>query len=136
MSINLPSTNLAKATAAWGDDMPRWVRLLASACDKATQRAVADRIRAAGFDCSSGTVSRLINCAYPASYSEPERAVLAVYSGDEVGCPLYGPIPLASCIRNRRRKGAPLNSVHHQYAATCPDCPNNTDAAHAEEAAL
>lgn len=125
MSLNL--SNIDRARAAWGEAPPRWMILLATACDKASQRAVADRITSAGFACSSGTISKLINRKYPASYAEPERAVLAVFGGDDVICPLYGPIPLASCIRARRRKGLPQNYAHHQFAAACPDCPNNTD---------
>lgn len=129
MSVNLFDTNMARSLGAWGDDAPRWVILLATACDRASQRAVADRIADAGFACSSGTISKLINRKYPASYAEPERAVLAVYGGDDVICPLYGAIPLASCIRARRRKAPPQNYAHHQYAAACPECPNNTDGA-------
>lgn len=127
MELNQPETNVARATAAWGKDMPRWVRLLAGACDASSQRIVAERIEASGFRCSSATISRLINRKYPASYQEYEQAVLAVYSGDGVECPIFGPIPLSSCIRNRRRKAPPINYAHHQYAANCPTCRNNTD---------
>lgn len=127
MSLNPNSTNLERARAAWGDDLPRWVSLLAAACDRTSQRTVAERIESAGFRCSSGMISRLINRKYPASYAEPERAVLAVYGGDDVPCPLFGPIPLSSCIRSRRRKGPPRNPAHHKYAAACPTCVNNTD---------
>lgn len=133
MVINAPATNLERAILAWGEPMPRWVRLLANACDQASQRVVADRIEAAGFRCSSATVSRLLNHRYGASYAEPERAVLAVYADDTSECPIFGPIPLAGCIRNRRRKHAPTNSVERLYAATCPTCPCNTDGRSAGE---
>lgn len=126
MSVNILS-NMDRATTAWGAELPRWVRLLAEACDKANQRAVAEQMTAAGFACSSGTVSKLINRKYPASTAEPERAVLSVFSGDEVHCPLWGPIPLQSCIRSRRRKTPPRNAVHIQFDKVCPDCPNNSD---------
>ena len=127
MSVNQLDTNLERALAAWGVEMPRWVKLLADACDRASQRAVADRLSAAGFNCSSGTISKLLNRKYPASTSEPERAVLAMLGGDDVQCPLHGPIPLQSCIRNRRRKGPPRNPAHHQFASACPTCPHNSD---------
>lgn len=125
MPVN--ETNAARALAAWGPEVPRFISLLAQACDGSSQRNVADKIEAAGFNCSSATISRLINRKYPASYAEPERAVLAVYAGDSVTCPLYGPIPLASCIRARRPKGLPQNAAQHAYAEHCPTCPNNTD---------
>lgn len=127
MNVNNLETNFGRATAAWGADVPRWVKLLAEACDKASQRAVAERLSAAGFNCSSGTISKLLNRKYPASSAEPERAVLAIYGGDDVHCPLHGAIPLQSCIRNRRRKGPPRNPAQHQFAATCPSCPHNSD---------
>lgn len=122
MTSNLNVTNLARAAAAWGDDMPGWVRLLASACDTDNQRIVGDRLGK-----SSGYISRLINRSYAGSYPEAERIVRAAYGDEDVACPLFGPIPLASCLRARRRKGPPRNQLHHQYAATCPDCPINTD---------
>lgn len=123
-------TNLDRARIAWGADMPRWVRLLATACDATSQRIVADRL-----DRSGGYVSRLINRNYAGSYDEAETLVRGAYGDEEVDCPLWGPIPLSSCIRNRRRKGPPQNQPQRLHAATCPACPNNTDraAVHEEE---
>lgn len=128
MNFNQISTNMARAAAAWGNDMPRWVNLLATACDKSTQRAVADRLGNAGFACSSPTISKLINNKYPASTAEPERAVLAIFGGDEVRCPVWAvDIPLSSCIGIRRRKGKSSNAVSLMYDGWCPDCIHNTD---------
>lgn len=128
MNFNQISTNMARAVAAWGNDMPRWVTLLATACDKATQRAVADRLGNAGFNCSHGTVSKLINNKYPASTAEPERAVLAIFGGDQVICPVWGvEIPLTSCLRERRRKRGTGGSAALMYQRWCPDCEYNTD---------
>ena len=115
-------TNVQRAIAAWGVDMPAWVRLLASACDTTNQRQVADRLGK-----SSGYVSRIINRVYSGSYEEAEVQVRAAYGSEDVLCPLWGPIPLQSCLTNRRRKAPPRNQAHHLHAATCPTCPNNTD---------
>lgn len=122
MASNPNITNLARAAAAWGDDMPAWVRLLASACDAANQRVVGERLGK-----SNGYISRLINRSYAGSYPEAEKIVRAAYGGEDVVCPLWGPIPLSSCLRARRRKGPPRNQLHLQYAAACPTCPNNSD---------
>ena len=122
MPLNTSSTNQERAVIAWGADMPAWVRLLASACDGTNQRVVGERLGK-----SSGYVSRLINRSYAGSYPEAERLVRATYGAEDVACPLFGPIPLSSCMRNRRRKEPPRHQAHHQYAATCPGCPNNTD---------
>jgi len=123
-----PQSNLAKAHAAWGASMPPWVRLLASACDATNQRQVGDRLGK-----SSGYISRLINQDYAGSYDEAERLVRAIYGNEELICPLWGAIPLASCLINRRRKAPPRNAAHHLHAATCPTCPNNTDRRPARE---
>lgn len=121
MSVKIFS-NIARAQSAWGDDMPRWVRLLASACDATSQRVVADRLGK-----SSGYVSRIVNRLYTGSYAEAEVLVRRFYGSEDVTCPIYGPIPEKSCILNRRRKGQPRNWYERQFASTCPDCPNNVD---------
>lgn len=123
MSVNhVPPTNLARAQAAWGDDLPQWIILLARACDAGSQRAVADRLGKSG-----GYISRIVNRSYAGSYEEAETIVRATYGRDEVECPLFGAIPLSSCVRNRRRKGPNRSQMHHLFAATCPDCIHNTD---------
>lgn len=121
MSANHAS-NLDRAVSRWGPDLPAWVRLLASACDASSQRLVGERL-----GLSSGTVSRLVNRSYAASYDEPERLVRAAYGGEDVLCPIWGAIPLASCLRNRRRPGPPRNTAHHLHDRHCPTCPNNSD---------
>jgi hypothetical protein len=130
MSVNL-ETNMQRAAAAWGSDMPPWIRLLASACDTANQRQVGARLGR-----SSGYISRILSRKYAGSYEEAEMQVRAAYGAEGVLCPLWGPIPLSSCLINRRRKAPPRNQAHHLHAATCPTCPNNTDrdAVHHEEA--
>lgn len=117
------SVNHTKAIAAWGVDMPEWVRLLASACDTTSQRAVAEKLGKSG-----GYVSRLINRCYLGSYEEAETLVRAVIGEEGVVCPIWGEtIPLTSCLRNRRRTDPPNNQALRLYAQRCPTCPNNTD---------
>lgn len=118
-----PASNMDKATAAWGADLPRWIQLLASACDATSQRAAADRIGK-----SSGYVSRLVNRTYAGDYHEAETLVRSTWGGEDVHCPAWGTeIPLASCVSNRRRKTPASNHAHHLYDRVCPDCPNNLD---------
>lgn len=125
MSVHQPATNLARAQTAWGPDLPQWVRLLASACDASSQRAVADRIGKSG-----GYVSRILNRVYTGSYAEAEQLVRRAYGQEDIICPLFGPIPEKSCILNRRRAGIPRNYLERQFAANCPDCANNPDDGH------
>ena len=115
-------TNVERARCAWGPDMPRWIGLLASACDAANQKAVAERIGKSG-----GYISRVLNRSYNGSYEEAETLVRAAYGAEDVICPIWGAIPLASCIRNRRRKALAQNQAQQLLARTCPRCPNNTD---------
>lgn len=114
--------NIARAIAAWGEAMPDWVRLLAAACDKSSQRLVADRLGK-----SHGYVSRILNRKYAGSYDEAGTIVRVAYGSDQVECPVMGEMPLASCVRNRRRKGLPTNRLQHLWARHCPVCPLNTD---------
>ncbi|WP_066546750.1 helix-turn-helix domain-containing protein [Sphingomonas sp. CCH15-F11] len=102
--------------------MPEYIRLLATACDRASQRAVAERLGKSG-----GYVSRIINRRYAGSYAEAETLIRAAYGADVVDCPLYGEIPLASCVHNRRRKPPFVNAMQHRFASTCPSCAFNAD---------
>ncbi len=118
MSGNL---NRLKAVAAWGDDCPPWVLMLADACDRTNQRIVADKLAKSG-----GYVSRLVNRSYAGSYPEAEQLVRATYADEGVVCPVFGQMPLKTCIRHRRRD-RPANWAQVQLASACPTCPNNTD---------
>lgn len=115
-------TNVERARAAWGEELPRWIEILAAACDRTTQRRVADSLSR-----SSGYVSRLINRNYTGSWPEAEQLVLSTFSADTVECPVARQIALKVCIRFRRRKGTVINMVQRQFASACPTCPNNTD---------
>lgn len=118
-------TNLAKAAAAWGADMPEWVKLLAATCDRTSQRFVAERLGV-----SSPVISKVVRRCYEGGdYQEIETRVRAAFGAEEIVCPIWDQaIPLASCVRNRRRKGPPVNHDQRRYARACPTCPNNTDA--------
>lgn len=121
-------SNRDKAATAWAPDVPAWIAVLAEACDRTNQRAVAEQLGK-----SAGYVSRIINRSYAGSYPEAEQLIRATLSAEEIVCPLYGQMPLKTCIRNRRRERS-ANWLHAQFARTCPTCPNNTDHPHAQEA--
>ncbi len=123
VKVNVEPTNVDKARAAWADGVPEWVRVLAEACDRTSQRVVSTLLgRSAGY------VSRVINRSYTGSYEEAEQLVRSRLAADEVICPIWGePIPFKACMGNRRRKAAPRTQMHHAYARTCPTCPSNRD---------
>lgn len=115
-------TNADIVRAEWGDAAPPWIVLLASACDATNQTEVAQQLRKSG-----SYVSRLINNSYPGDMAEAERLVRAAYGNEDVLCPIWGPIPLDSCMRNRRRNQPPRNQAQRLFANHCPTCPNNSD---------
>lgn len=121
-NLNRDITNLDRARTAWGPHMPRWVALLASACDGASQREAGERLGKSG-----GYVSRILNNRYPGDLAEAEKLVRAAWGEEDVICPLWGPIPLASCMTARRRDLPPRHAIHHLHRRACPTCPNNTD---------
>lgn len=115
--------NLVKAVEAWGDDCPEWIRTLANAADRSGQRTVAEKIgRSAGY------VSRILSRTYPGRYDEAETLVRAAFGAEHVRCPAIGDdIPLAGCVRNRRREGPARNQLQQLFQRNCPRCPVNTD---------
>lgn len=122
MSGNL--NNLDRAIAGWGADLPAWIRMLANACDRTSQRQVAERIGK-----SHPYINRIVRNAYPGDLREAETLVRAAFGGEDVPCPAIGDlIPLSGCVRNRRRTAPPVNHLHQLWARNCPDCPFNTDA--------
>ena len=115
-------SNVKRAIASWGSPLPEWVRLLADACDRTSQRDVATALGKSG-----GYISRVLRQDYAGSYQEAELLIRARFGVEQVICPLAAEIPLASCIRARRRTGPALNQLHRDWARACPTCPNNTD---------
>ena len=125
MSGKVTITNIQRAIAGWGEDMPAWVRLLAEAADRSNQRLAGEQISR-----NSGVVSRVLARNYAGSYPEIERLVRAAWGNEDVLCPVWNDsIPLASCMNLRRRKGFPRNVAENLYYHACPNCPNNTDVA-------
>ena len=101
------SSNLDKARAAWGHDVPNWVMLLATAADRLGQRAAGKAINRSG-----GYVSRVLSADYPGNLAEAEQIVTAAFGNAEVNCPEFGPIPHKSCLQNRRRTGTPTTFLN------------------------
>lgn len=131
LNKNTETSNLDRARAAWGGDLPRWIQLLASACDATSQRAAAERIGK-----SSPYVSRILRNEYPGDLAEAEKLVRAAWGEEDVVCPLWGQaIPLANCMTARRRDLPARSAIHHLHRRTCPTCPNNTDGRDADRGA-
>ena len=115
-------TNVMRAEAAWGTDMPGWVQLLAQAADRLGQKAAGELIGRSG-----GYVSRVLRNDYPGDMAEAERIVLAKLSHTDVQCPEFGLIPQSSCFRNRRQAGDRSTFLRRRFADACPQCRLNPD---------
>lgn len=117
-------TNAERAAMVWGDPPPRWVRLLAEACDRSSQRAVGEKIGRTG-----AWISRVLLRRDGPDFAEAEQLVMARLAEARVDCPVAGDIPLTACVRNRRRRGLPASWLDRRFRHACPDCRRNTDRA-------
>lgn len=127
MSVRVNSSAAVdRAEAAWGGEMPDWVRTLATACDSASQRRVAERM-----DRSASLISRVLANSYPGDLVDVAERVRATLGAETVDCPAIGDaIPLSACRRHRTpvNKGVPARNHHQQlFRRHCPDCPNNPE---------
>lgn len=117
-------SHIAKATAAWGDALPDWVRALAEEADRTSQNAVAKRV---GY--SPAAVSNIIGGTYAArDTSAMESQVRANVMAAIIDCPEVGEMPLSQCLVWRKRAAGefqPLGSVHRVMRAACKSCPLN-----------
>lgn len=89
---------ISKARAAWGAELPEWVRVLAEECDKSSQRKVAQKIGN-----STTVISRVLARSYPGALGKIEAKVRGVFLAEEVTCPVLGTIPRQRCIAEQDR---------------------------------
>ncbi len=114
-----------KARAAWGADLPDWVRVLAERADAlGSQNKVAAEI---GY--SAAAVSTIIGNTYAArDISALEMAVRATIMAETVACPVFGETSLAQCLDWRASAARPfraLSSLHSQMRDACGVCAKN-----------
>lgn len=88
-------TAVATARAAWGPlgGCPDWLTALAEECDRASQRAVAQRI---GY--SAGAVNQVLAAKYKAPTDNIEQAVRGAYLAAVVDCPVLGELAADRCL--------------------------------------
>lgn len=118
------STAAQIAAAHWGA-LPRWVSILADACDRAGRQTTAARI---GY--SPGVISEVLRNKYPGRADALERAVLTAFGAGldvPVDCPVIGRIAAGDCREHRELAGRGVKSspLRVQFLRACPDCPNN-----------
>jgi hypothetical protein len=118
----MKATNLDTATAAWGDDMPGWVRLLATACDQASQSAIGTRLGVSG-----SLVNQVLHRKYTASLAPIEARVRGALMSQTVNCPgLLMDIPVNECLDHQKAPHSTVNPTRARlYRACRGGCPHS-----------
>lgn len=124
MSRRGPS-NVDKARAAWGADMPGWVQSLAEACDAHGVRGAAGKLKT-----SPALLSLVINHKYRSSCDFVEARVRAVLMAEILDCPALGLISAAQCREQQQR---PFTSVNPLAVAVYRACRNGCRHYHKKE---
>lgn len=111
---------VAKAVAAWGENLPREIRALAEACSENTATAVAKRI---GY--SPSAVSYVLSRRY--HEGDMDRVFVAIRGalmGETVLCPILGDIGRDRCLSEQSKPFAATNSTRARLFHACKTCPN------------
>ena len=118
---------LAKAIAAWGTEMPPWVRTLAIACEGASLRQAAARL-----DVSPAMVSLAINNKRrDLSFIKDrvEQHLMTI----QFSCPVLGVISINRCLQEQARPFSGANPLRVQLYRACRNgCPHYKEKQHAQ----
>ena len=117
------SSALDRALAAWGDDMPDWVHILADACDSSSQKKVA-----AELDYSPAVVNQVLGNKYKGGdLGAVQQAVEGALMAHSVDCPVLGELRANFCLENQKRSFSPTNSTRVRLFKACHGggCPHS-----------
>lgn len=95
---------VAIACAAWGDNIPDWVKGLARECEASSQNKVAQRMNR-----SASLISAVLRNKYKGSLESVEEVYRGVFEKAVIECPALGTIPANDC-RDWQRKAMRFNS--------------------------
>ena len=92
-------SNVATATAAWGEDLPTWVLVLARACDADSQNKAAHKVKY-----SHAVINQVLKNTYNGDLNKVQKAVEGAYLDTTVDCPGFNQdIPTNRCIAEQRK---------------------------------
>ncbi|MCC7546157.1 MAG: winged helix-turn-helix domain-containing protein [Burkholderiales bacterium] len=112
--------NESQASVAWGNELPDWVLLMAQACDRSSQAAVAKRLGV-----SSAMVNQALKRTYTGSYTTLEARVRGELMGKTHTCPVLGEITTRQCLDEQARGYAPTNPSRIAIFIACRrPCPH------------
>lgn len=113
--------NAATARAAWDENPPAWITVLAEECDLTSQARAGRRI---GY--SASVVNGALKRSYKGSLSDVQRAVEGALMGATVDCPVLGEIPKNQCLEYQRQPLAATNPVRVRLWRACRGgCPHS-----------
>ena len=122
---------VGKVKAAWGTAAPDWVMVLAEACARSSQSAVAKKV---GY--SAPTISAVLSNTYNGNMPKVEEAVRWQLIGDTVSCPILGAIRKNECLDWQAKPYAATSSHRVAMYRACRDgCPYSRIATTTEETA-
>ncbi|WP_370270153.1 hypothetical protein [Nioella sp.] len=111
------------ARAAWGDEIPSWVELLALECQASSQNKVAGRMKR-----SPALVSTVLSRKYKGDMCAVEEIVRSTFEASSVDCPVMGPIASSACRdwQEKAAKFSNVNSLRLRMFRACNRCPRHT----------
>ncbi len=111
---------VAKASAAWGDTMPFWVRELAVEASATSGVLAARKI---GY--SGAVVTHVLGNAYSGDLGRVEQKVRGAIMGATVPCPVVGEIGRDRCLDEQRMPFSASSSIRAKlYRACRAGCPH------------
>lgn len=105
---------LAKAQAAWGDQLPQWVAELAREATRTTSAKTAKRI---GY--SGAVLSHVFANNYPGDIKRVELKVRGAFMGENVMCPIVGEIGRDRCLEEQRMGNTGASSIRTRLFHAC-----------------
>lgn len=106
------------ARASW-KKLPDWVLRLATACDAESQKSVAGKLGR-----SPALVNQVLKNLYKGDMKAVQRRVELIF-GEDVSCPILGPITGGECLTWQNRKKCSANHQLVRMYLACTRCPLN-----------
>lgn len=111
---------VAKARAAWGEEIPAEVLALATACRSRSQRAVAQQL---GY--SDATISYVLSNKYQnGDIPKLFAKIRGAFMGETVMCPILDEIGRDRCLAEQAKPFAATNSTRARLFHACKTCPH------------
>jgi hypothetical protein len=118
-----PRQAMATASAAWGNDLPEWVSVLATACDRSSQNNVAKKM---GY--SASVISAVLNQCYKGAYNAVEQTIRGKLMSETLECPILGALKQDICLAHQKRamNPNPNSGLRMQVSRACRGgCPHS-----------